>query len=59
MPSPVHKLIAEKIMEMTAAEARAEGAFLRGPAALLAESEGAGRQVDRAADEAVEIGLVS
>jgi len=38
-------------MNMTAAEARAEGAFLRGPAALLAESGGAGRQVDRAAAE--------
>jgi hypothetical protein len=46
-------------MNMTAAEARAEGAFLRGPAALLAESGGAGMQVDRAADEAVEISLAS
>lgn len=46
-------------MNMTAAEARAEGAFLRGPAALLAGSGGAGRQVDRAADKAVAIGLAS
>ena len=46
-------------MNMTAAEARAEGAFSRGPASLLAESGGAGRQVDRAADEASEIGLAS
>ena len=42
-------------MNMTAAEARAEGTFLRGPAALLAESGGAGRQVDRAADESIEM----
>jgi hypothetical protein len=40
-------------MYMTAAEARAKGAFLRGPAALPAESGGAGGRVDRAADEAV------
>jgi hypothetical protein len=33
-------------MNMTAAEARAEGAFLRGPAALLAESGGVGGQVE-------------
>jgi len=46
-------------MNMTAAEVRAEGAFLRGPAALLAEGGGAGRQVDRAADEAGGIGLAS
>jgi hypothetical protein len=42
-------------MNITAAEARAEGVFLRGPAALLAKRGGAGRQVDRAADEAVAI----
>jgi hypothetical protein len=46
-------------MNMTAADASAEGAFLRGPGALLAESGGAGRQVNSAADEAVEIGLTS
>ena len=40
-------------MYMTAAEARAKGAFLRGPAALPAESGGAAGRVDRAADEAV------
>jgi hypothetical protein len=46
-------------MNMTAADASAEGAFLRGSSALLAESGGPGRQVDRAADEAVEISLTS
>jgi hypothetical protein len=44
---------------MTAADASAAGAYLHGPAALLAESGGAGRQVDSAADEAIEIGLAS